>query len=126
MSLILNVSVFQLSDPLNQLYIRTSGYVLYIVLFNSRILGTSSPNYPLSDSPSLTHLSWLYDHLTEGIVCCCFALIPTVTTRQIRDTRRARIRGSSAEGNEPTRWQGTEHPTYTQYSQQKYQLQTKL
>src|SRR4051812_9217771 len=46
--------------------------------------------------------------------------VTAVTTRQIRDTRRARIWGPSAEGNEPTRWQGTEHPTYTQYNQQKY------
>src|SRR5436190_10563998 len=30
-----------------------------------------------------------------------------VTTRRIRDLQRARIRGSSAEGSEPTRWQGT-------------------
>src|SRR5436189_5099538 len=80
----------------------------------SRILGTSSPNYPCrTPRVSLIYLR-LYDHLTKGIVCCCFSLIPTVTTCESAMPDGPGFGDRRLEGNEPTRWQGTEQSTYIQ------------
>src|SRR3954471_2161955 len=81
--------------------------------------GASSPNYP-HRTPQVTLNLFLIGMISYlEVLLLLFCSDTNCDGPRIRVAQRARIRGSSDWGSEPTRWQSTEQSTSIQYPTEK-------